>query len=341
MPQPKEENNKAFFASAHQLRMSIKDGTFKEILDDWRWILSYSKKYKGVIALYTLLGIISSSLGIVASLAGKFAIDVITGYRTDKLGMLIVIMVGSALFSLLFSNLINRISTKFSINIHNDIQADIFDKIIDVDWKAISNYSSGDILNRFNGDVGTVSGNAISWLPTIVISVYNFFTTFFVIWYYNKIMALIAFAAAPVMLFMSKYLLRKQREYQQKVREISSQMMAFEVETFYGFDTIKSFGIMRRYGRKLREWQAKYKNTSLDYNLFTIQMNILMSVLGMIVQYAAFGYCLYLLWTHQIEIGTMTLFLEQRGQLSSSFNKVVGIIPSSYRVPFRRTVSGN
>ncbi|MBQ6036843.1 MAG: ABC transporter ATP-binding protein, partial [Lachnospiraceae bacterium] len=42
----------------------------------------------------------------------------------------------------------------------------------------------------------------------------------------------------------------------------------------------------------------------------------------------AFGYCLYLLWTYQIEFGTMTLFLEQRGKLSSSFNKVVGIVPS-------------
>ena len=328
MPQQKDENNKAFFASAHQLRMSIKNGTFGEILDDWRWILSYSKRYKGIIAFYTILGIISSTLGIVASIASKEAVDIITQHKVEKLGMLIVIIVGSALFSLLFSSVLNRLSTKFSLNIHNDIQADIFDRIIDVDWKAISDYSSGDILNRFNGDVGTVSANAISWLPTIVISVYNFILTFSVIWYYNKIMSLLAFASAPIMLLMSKYLLRKQREHQKKVREISSKMMAFEVETFYNFDTIKSFGIMNRYGKRLRDWQSKYKKISLDYNKFTILTNVLMSVLGLIVQYAAFGYCLYLLWTDQIGYGLMLLFLEQRGRLSRSFNQVVNIVPS-------------
>ncbi|MBP5225055.1 MAG: ATP-binding cassette domain-containing protein, partial [Lachnospiraceae bacterium] len=189
-------------------------------------------------------------------------------------------------------------------------------------------YSSGDILNRFNGDVSAVSSNAISWLPTVVISIFNFVITFAVIWHYNKVMSLIAFVSAPVMLLMSKYLIRKQREHQKKVREISSKMMAFEVETFYNFDTIKSFGIMKRYGRKLREWQGKLKKQSLEYNLFTIKTNVFMSVLGLIVQYAAFGYCLYLLWTNQISFGTMTLFLEQRGRLSNSFNKVVGIIPS-------------
>ena len=92
--------------------------------------------------------------------------------------ILIIVMVGSSLFSLLFSSIISRISTKLSIYINNDIQADIFDKIVDADWLEINKYSNGDVLNRFNGDIGTVSSNAISWLPTIVIAIYNFIATF-------------------------------------------------------------------------------------------------------------------------------------------------------------------
>lgn len=325
---PQAEEKKAFFHSLHTLRMSLKDGTFREILEDWRWIFGYSKRYKGAIAFYVALGIFSTSLGLVASVASKYLVDVITGYQREKLGLMIGIMVGSALFSLVFSNLIDRVSTKLSIDINNDIQADIFDQIIDVDWKAMNEYSNGDLLNRFNSDVGTVSGNAIGWLPSIIISVYNFIVTFFLIWHYSKVMSLLAFASAPVMLLMSKYLIGKQREYSRKVRETSSEMMSFEVETFYNFDTIKSFGIMERYGQKLRDWQKVFKKISLDYNMFTIKTGIFMSVLGMIIQYAAFGYCLFLMWTHQITYGTMTLFLEQRGRLAGAFNNVVGIIPS-------------
>ena len=305
-----------------------KDGTFSEIIDDWKWIFSYSKKYKGAIVFYTLLGIFSTSMGLVSSVASKYMIDIITGYQTDKLWIMIVLTVGSAIFSLAFSNIISRISTKLSIYINNDIQADIFDKIIDADWLEINRYSNGDVLNRFNSDVSTVSGNAISWLPSIVIAIYNFVATFIVIWHYDKIMSLLAFASAPIMLLMSKFLITKQREYAKKVKEMSSQLMTFEVETFYNFDTIKSFGISDLYGKKMRTWQSRFKDVSLEYNMFSIKTGIFMSIMGMIVQYAAFGYCLFRLWTHDITYGTMTLFLQQRGNLNSAFNSVISIIPA-------------
>ena len=322
------EDKQHFFNSLHKLRASMKDGTFSEIIDDWRWILTYSKRYKGAIIFYTLLGVFSSSMGMVSSIASKYVIDIITGFQTEKLALMIAIMIGSAIFSLTFSSIINRLSTRLGIYINNDIQADIFDQIIDVDWKAINAYSSGDILNRFNHDVSTVSSNAISWLPSIVIAVYNFILTFAVIWHYNKIMSLLAFSSAPVMLLMSKYLIQKQREYARKVKEVRSEMTGFEVETFYNFDTIKSFGITKLYGKKLRDWQQRFKEMSLAYNMFMIKTNVFMSILGMIVKYAAFGYCLFLLWTHQITYGTMTLFLEQRSRLESAFRNVIGIVPS-------------
>ena len=285
-------------------------------------------RYKWAIVFYVILGVLSTSLGLVSSVAGKYMIDIITGYKMEKLGLMIAIMVGSTLFSLIFSSVISRVSTKISIYINNDIQADIFDKIIDADWLAINQYSNGDVLNRFNGDIGTVSNNAVSWLPTIIIAIYNFIATFFVILHYDPIMALIAFSSAPFMLLMSRVLIRKQREYSKKVREMSSNLMTFEVETFYNFDTIKSFGVAPHYSKKMRWWQEKFKDISLKYNLFTIKTNILMTILGSCVQFLAFGYCLFRLWTRDITYGTMTLFLQQRGNLSSAFNKLVSIIPS-------------
>ena len=326
-----EENQSGKGISFESLDILIKrwkDGTFSEIIDDWKWIFSYSKRYKGAIIFYTLLGIFSTSMGLVSSVASKYMIDIITGYQTSKLWIMIAITLGSAVFSLVFSNVINRVSAKLSIYINNDIQADIFDKIIDADWLEINKYSNGDVLNRFNSDVSTISSNAISWLPTIVIAVYNFIATFVVIWHYDKIMSLLAFASAPVMLLMSKFLIKKQREYARKVKEMNSDMMTFEVETFYNFDTIKSFGISSLYGKKMREWQRKYKDVSLEYNMFSIKTGVFMSIMGMIVQYAAFGYCLFRLWTHDITYGTMTLFLQQRGNLNSAFNNVISIIPN-------------
>lgn len=305
-----------------------KDGTFGEILDDWKWIFSYSKKYKGAILFYTLLGIFSTTLGLVSSVVSKYMIDIVVSKDMSRLGLMIALAIGSVVFSLTFSNVINRISAKLSIYINNDIQADIFDKIIDAEWLELSKYPYGDILNRFNTDISTVSGNAISWLPTIIIALYNFIATFVLLWHYDKIMALLAFGSAPFMLLMSRFLIKKQREYGKKVREMNSEMMTFEVETFYNMDTIKSFGITEQYSRKMRYWQQKYKVLSLAYNWFSIWTGIILKIIATIVEYAAFAYCLFRMWTGQITYGTMTLFLQQRGNLNGAFNNLISIIPS-------------
>ena len=328
MEENKEQNKSTSFESLDILISRWKDGTFSEIIDDWKWIFSYSARYTGAIAFYTVLGVLSTTLGLVSSVASKYLIDIITGYKTSMLVQLILLMVGSTVFSLVFSSIISRISTRLSIDISNDIQADIFDKIVDADWLALSQYSNGDILNRFNSDIGTVSSNAISWLPTILIAFYNFIATFLVLLHYDWIMAIIAFLSAPFLLLMSRFVIRKQREYGKKVREMSSKLMSFEVETFYNFDTIKSFGIAPYYSKKMRWWQKQFKDISLEYNLFSIKTNILMSIVSNAVQFLAFGYCLFRLWTHDITYGTMTLFLQQRSNLSSAFNNVISIIPS-------------
>ena len=324
----KEAQKNNYFSSLRELNRRRKDGTFKEIIDDWKWIFSYSGRYKPAIVFYVLLGVFGTTFGLAASIASKYLIDIITGYRLEKLPLLIVIMVGSEVFSLLFESIVNRISAKLSININNDIQADIFDKIVDADWLSINKYSNGDILNRFNQDISTVSSNAINWLPTIIIALYKFIATFLVILHYNAVMALIALASAPILLLSSSFLIKKQRNYGKKVREMSSRLMTFEAETFYNFDTIKSFGISSLYSRKMREWQKKYKDISLDYNMFSIKTNVFLSVISMLVGFGMFGYCLFLLWGGSITFGTMTLFLQQGSGLSASFNNLMSIVPN-------------
>ena len=324
----KEAQKNNCFSSLRELNRRRKDGTFKEIIDDWKWIFSYSGRYKPAIVFYVLLGVFGTTFGLAASIASKYLIDIITGYRLEKLPLLIVILVGSEVFSLLFESIVNRISAKLSININNDIQADIFDKIVDADWLSINKYSNGDILNRFNQDISTVSSNAINWLPTIIIALYKFIATFLVILHYNAVMALIALASAPILLLSSSFLIKKQRNYGKKVREMSSRLMTFEAETFYNFDTIKSFGISSLYSRKMREWQKKYKDISLDYNMFSIKTNVFLSVISMLVGFGMFGYCLFLLWGGSITFGTMTLFLQQGSGLSASFNNLMSIVPN-------------
>ena len=268
-----------------------KDGTFQEIFDDWKWILHYSVRYRWTIFFYTFLGMVSTSLGLLSSIAGKYLIDIVTGYQMNKAGMIFGVMAGSFAVSLILNGGISRIMVKLNTNISNDIRADLFEQILDVSWLELSKYQNGDMLSRFNQDIETVGSNAVSWLPAVVIAFYHFLATFLVLFYYDKVMAGIALGSAPFVVLMSQFMMKKQRDCQKKLQE-------------------------------------QYKKITLDYNLFSIKTKAVLSVLGMAVQFTAFGYCLFRLWTHAITYGTMTLFLQQRNSLSGAFQNLVSIIPS-------------
>ncbi len=303
------------------------DGTFSEFVDDWKWIFQFSKRYKWIVLFYTFLGIFSSTFSLGTAYVSRILINIIVERRTEQLWMLIGLMLLSTALALTFNSVMSRVSTKISIYVHNDIQAEIFDKIIDARWEELNNYQNGDLLNRFNSDVGTISSNAISWIPNLVINVYTFAMTFFVLMKMDPTMAWIAILSAPFLLIMSHYVMRRLKIYRKRVLEMKSQMMSFETETFYNFDSIKSFGILKHYSKLLRGWQQKYKEYNLDYNRFEIKTNILMTIVSTVVSMTAFGYCLFRLWTGAILYGDMTFFLQQRSSLSSKFNSLVSTIP--------------
>lgn len=320
--------NKRLRSQAVQILLDkLDDGTLAEFFDDWKWIFSYSRRYKWIILFYTIVGILGTTLGLVSSVVGKYLIDIIVDRKLEQLWLLAITMLLSTVFGLVFTNLVSRFSTKLTIYVNNDIQSDVFSRILDADWFSLSGYENGDLLNRFNSDVGTVASNAISWLPNLIIALYQFIATFFVILHYDRLMAVIALLSAPILLLVSRVILRKNKEYRQRLLQINSGIMGFEAETFYNLDTIKSFGIMGSYSHRLKKWQSQFKDYSLDYNTFSIKMNIGMTLLNTAVSMVAFAYCLFRLWTGAISYGTMTLFLQQRGQLSGNFNSLVGIIP--------------
>lgn len=319
------------FLKSHTLTVlseRIRTGTFGEILSDWKWIFTYSSRMKESIVIYTVLGILSASLGLISSVAGKFLIDVVIGHKTDQLWLAAVVMAASSLTGLVLSNTTGRLRQKMEVATTNAIRQDVFDSVMNAGWQSLNRYSNGDMLNRFHGDIGTVASNAVSWIPSVILSVYTFLATFAVIWYYSPVMCLIALAGAPVMLVMSRYLIGKQREYRKKMAESTSTLYTFEAEALYNVDTVKSFGIMDAFSFRLRELQNQYQRLTLAWNMFHIRTNVFMALLSLILEFISYGYCLFLLWGNRITYGTMTLFLQQRSSLTGAFQSLVSILPS-------------
>ena len=307
----------------------VKDGSLKAMWGDWKWIWSFSRKRRGSVILYTLFGILSSALGLLAGVLSKYLIDAIISLDMNRLLWCCVLTVASAVLGVAFQSLTSRFAARLSVNMHNDVQAAVFDDVLRSDWRELSRFASGDLANRFSTDANTVANCAVSWLPNLIIQLFSVLSTLVVILYYDPVMALIGCASTPILFLISRRLMRQQRHHNENLRQAAGEMSAFQTEVFHNVDTLKSFGVEEQTGRKLRLWQGKYKSAMLDYNRFSIRTNVWLTALGTLVQYAAFGYCLWRLWRQEILFGTMTLFLQQRANLSAGFSALVSLVPTA------------
>lgn len=309
------------------LRDLLRDGHMRDILRSWRWVLTFTRRHWAGVTGLTLFGLLSSSLNLAAAIITKNLIGSIIALDLDRLVPMAVLMVLSAALSVAFQSTASRYSARLSTTMHQQIQKETFDRIVHADWMAVRRYPTGDLLSRFSGDIGTLAGCAMTFLPNVIVQLFTVLVTLGTIFFFDPIMALICLISTPVLFLASRSLLRRQHVFNRKLREVSSGMTAFQSETFRNMDTLKGFGIEDAVSGQLGRWQEKERDMILEHNAFTIRTNALLTSMGTLVQYAAMGYCIWRLWQGHMILDTMTFFLQQRGSLQNAFSGLVGQIP--------------
>jgi len=307
----------------------IQEGALREMIRELHWIYRYGLKYKGSILWYICLGVFGIATGLAGSVMSKYIIDAVTGYDSASLASMAVAYVCLQLFTIGSRAWSSMISEKIVIKVDQEIRADVYDKIMDADWEALSQYHSGDLLNRVDNDVSNVSNSVLSWVPDFVTRFIQFFGTLGIILYYDPTLALLALISAPVTILVSRSVSKRIRDYNKKIRKVSSDVMVFNEESFQNVQLIKSFGLTESYKKKLRDVQETYKRIRLDYNRFQVAASSGMSLVGSVVAMVCFGWGVYRLWTGHITYGTMTLFLQLATSLAGSFSALVYMVPSA------------
>ncbi len=311
------------------IRNRIREGMLREILGEMGWIYQYSIRYKWAIVWYICLGIFGTGMGLGTGVVSKYIIDAVTGYDSRGLVPAAVGFAALNLLQIVVSAGSSRVSSRIRTLVNQEIRADVFRKVLTADWESLSEYHSGDLLSRLNRDVNTVAISVLGWIPNLITGLVQFGATLGLILYYDPMMAVLALLSAPVTLAMSRVLMRRMRKYNKMMLEANAQITAFNEETFQNLQYIKSFGLVEKYDGLFQGKQEHYREIQLDYNKFSIMTSSFMSVVSMGVTGACFGWGVYRLWTGAITYGTMTLFLQQAGNLSSAFSTLINMVPTA------------
>lgn len=318
-----------------KIKRRLRDGTFREIWRETAWIWHHTRAYHKAVLFYILLGLGATALSILASLGSKELINSIVylhqragygGMRVAYVGVPVVLL---AVFNILLSAVIQRFSARINLKVTNELRAEVFGMFLNTDWESLQQYHSGDLLNRINSDVTNVAGSVLGWLPNLLIKLAQFVVSLVVILCYDPTMALLALVAAPISLILARPMMGRLRTRSREMFDVRGEMMAFHEESLQNVQSVKAFNLVDAFRSRLNRVQDRYYEVALEYNHLSVFNSSLLSAAGLVISYLCLGWGAYRLWRGKIDFGTMVLFLQLAGYLSSSLTAIIRTIPTA------------
>ncbi len=301
----------------------------RSMLREWRWMLRYVRRYWAGVLTYILIGLLEVGLGLVISLAGKTLVDMVVAHDNSRIFGTVAGLALLTVGQLIAGAVTSRISAHIQIRVVNELREDMFTRLLSARWEPLEAYHSGEVLNRLEGDVNTVAGGVVGFVPTCITRAAQLLGVFCIIFYYDPMMALLSLLSAPVLLLIGRWTLRIMRKRQQEIRQVNGRILSFNEEVLQNIQLVKAFDLRREQLRRLGTLLGEYRTLRLEYSRLSIVLNLLLSFTGMVVSYLCYGWGVYQLWNGAISFGVMTMFLQLSGTLTGTFATLVGLAPTA------------
>ncbi len=306
----------------------IRAGRLQEMWRQTLWIYQYARRYWHIMLFYTLLGMVGTVVALLTSLVSKDLVDIITGHETGQVIATFALMIGLNVGTSLLSQVSDYASSFLSMKVDAEIKTDIFSKILVTDWESLTNYHTGDLLTRWSADASRISSGVLNFIPNILIYLFRFISAFAMVIYYDASFAVFAFLGMPVSLLLSKTLLNRMVNNNNKSAAMGAKMSGFNQEAFSNIQTIKAFDLIHLYIARLKQLQKEYIEMKLDFQKMSMGTSLLLSTVALLVSYASYGWGIYRVWSGAISYGTMTMFLGLSGTLTGTLHNLTSLVPS-------------
>ncbi len=206
-------------------------------------LLKYISHEKWLFILALLCSVIQTVAALSASQLLRPVINTIVPHNTDfrKLTQGILFMALVYAVSRITQYLESRLMLHVSQRSLKRMRAELYDHIEKLPIRFFDTQSAGDIMSRFTNDVDTVGGMLNTTLIQLISGAITIVGTIFLMMYTNWILGLITIVMTPILVFLSKYILKKGRGAYKKQQKCLGMLNGFAEETISGQKVVKVF----------------------------------------------------------------------------------------------------
>lgn len=310
----------------------IKAGRLQEMWKQTKWIYAYGKHYWLHMLFYTALGLVGTAVSLLSSFVSRDLVNIITGEQAGEVVKTFCVMIGLNVGIMVVNQISGYASNYINLRVNAEIKQDIFEKILVTDWESLTNYHTGDLLMRWNSDVVTISSGILNFIPNLIINIFRFISALVVVLCNDASFALFAFLGMPVSLILSKTLMRRMVNNNKRSAEMSAKISGFNQETFANVQTIKAFDLIKHYVQRLKGLQKEQIQMNMDFQKMSMGTSFILSTVGLLVSYSAYGWGIYRVFSGAIDYGTMTMFLALSSTLTGTLHSLTSLVPTAINI---------
>ena len=207
-----------------------------------RWFLSFLKKYRVRMIVGLILVFITSLLVLINPLISGMIVDeVIEGQHYEKLGILLLIMIGVTLVRSLLRFTFLMCFESSSQGLVYDMREEAYRKLMKEDFNFFNKNRTGDLMSRQTGDMDAVRHMVSHVIYFSFENILVFLMALVMIFSVNVKMALCMLIVLPFTLAVTLSQRRHIKPAFDKVRDCFSSLNAFAQETIAGNRVVKAF----------------------------------------------------------------------------------------------------
>lgn len=294
------------------------------------WIFKRTKRYLPMVGIISVLAAIDSLTFIVLALISKNILDVATGNLDSsilKQGIYLFSVIALQITTLIIHSLLNTYTqSKMIISLRKYL----FSLVCKRKYSEITEFHSGDLLNRFTSDTEVIVSGVVGIIPSIVSMASKIIGGLSALIILDSRIAIIILILGFSVPAIGRMINKKYKKLHKKVQQTEGKTRAFMQECFENIVVVKTFISEAPFLNKLSEYMKKN---------FAIKMKrAKISVATSYGLYAFFtiGYYSILVWGAgqiaggAITYGTLMAFLQLVSQLRAPLQNVSGIMPQYY-----------
>lgn len=207
-----------------------------------RWFLSFLKKYRVRMIVGLILVFITSLLVLInPQISGMIVDEVIEGQHYEKLGILLLVMIGVTLVRSLLRFTFLMCFESSSQGLVYDMREEAYRKLMKEDFNFFNKNRTGDLMSRQTGDMDAVRHMVSHVIYFSFENILVFLMALVMIFSVNVKMALCMLIVLPFTLAVTLSQRRHIKPAFDRVRDCFSSLNAFAQETIAGNRVVKAF----------------------------------------------------------------------------------------------------